>query len=109
MCNDIDVDIDFFSAYEWKYFSIRAEETQLILKDYSKNYELTCAYNPKYQELSNRNILKKRYREYGVTIRNLNLTLVEGDNVHIQSLKVPEGVMKLYDCKAYQNLYYILI
>lgn len=96
-CNDVYLDIDSFSN-QWKYFSIRAEDSKLIIKDFSKDYEAAFAYNPEHQELPKPNVLKKQYRNYGISISNLNFTRKEDDNVFVLSVSVPEGVMKLYEC-----------
>lgn len=99
-CSDVDLSINYYSAQKWKFFTVRTENKKLFLRDMSKNYEVSCAYNPQRQKLPDVNILRRPYKNYGITISNLNLTYKQvDDNIYVQSIRVLDGVLKVYHCK----------
>lgn len=95
-CSDAHVDFGFFSNEKPKYVSIRADDTTLHLRDHSKPYWISLNLDPELQHLPYPNVLKKSFPEDGITISNLNLTYRGLDRVYVQSIRTPEGTMRLY-------------
>lgn len=106
-CNDVSIDTGFYSTETWQYFSIRTDDKLLYLRNILGDYEIACAYDPKHQELPNPGLLRKPFPEHGITVSNLNLSHVADDNIFIQSLQVPRGFIRLYECNL--KIFIILI